>query len=686
MSIGLTKDGWPKKLMFLKPFVDSPSISNLKFVFTILNFSRGWELNKNDWLKVAPDYKSITDKPKGNYIIPSGYLNKFCKEFDLYSEQPAFSKDSVYLSCKAGPHGPATSTAHQSLLLYNYDEMQNILNLTDKAGQDFFCASYTYAFENMIKPYKKGEIYFPYKGKISFIKDPEAKLRLIAISDYYTQLYLKPIHDRILFLLSKFSSDRTFTQDPMHKWDYTNQEQFWSLDLSSATDRFPIKLQKRLLARIFNMKMAESWNSILSNRTFITPDETVVSYSTGQPMGTYSSWAVFTLTHHFVVYYCAQLNGLKNFNQYMILGDDIVIKNDKVAKTYINIMNSLGVDISLNKTHVSFDTYEFAKRWIKPLDNLELTGLPVKGIFSNFKNPYIVFTILYDYFKIKENIYLSDLSLVSLVTKLYYKLSFLEFNKKSYEILKNKRGQKFISGLSSKNKRKIFFKQRFLSINRKVYNKLQNFSLALDINFNSYSYDKLRKLFCYKVKNDEYVIPGEREALLEYKRILVTGMAKVVGNMNKNIIALPKKFLDKFPNENKNDLVINPLFISVYNVLKRMWSYVDEYKSNSDLCLHSLSKKVTDINIDSLFNKDRNKVQSLLLIGKILDSGFNEINKTTEIYYGSSWTESTFTAPYDMLRHMQTSFNLSEFDQVLKGEWTKPRTAEDYISMWEKLV
>jgi hypothetical protein len=46
----------------------------------------------------------------------------------------------------------------------------------------------------------------------------------------------------------------------------------------------------------------------------------------------------------------------------MILGDDIVIKNDKVAKTYIKVMNSLGVDISLNKTHVSFDTYEFAKR------------------------------------------------------------------------------------------------------------------------------------------------------------------------------------------------------------------------------------------------------------------------------------------------------------------------------------
>jgi hypothetical protein len=56
------------------------------------------------------------------------------------------------------------------------------------------------------------------------------------------------------------------------------------------------------------------------------------------------------------------LCGLHNFDQYIILGDDIVIKNDAVAKTYIEVMTKLGVEISLNKTHVSVDTYEFAKR------------------------------------------------------------------------------------------------------------------------------------------------------------------------------------------------------------------------------------------------------------------------------------------------------------------------------------
>jgi len=71
---------------------------------------------------------------------------------------------------------------------------------------------------------------------------------------------------------------------------------------------------------------------------------------------------VFTLTHHFIIYYCARLEGFKSFNQYIILGDDVVIKNNKVAERYIDVMTGLGVDISVMKTHVSLHTYEFAKR------------------------------------------------------------------------------------------------------------------------------------------------------------------------------------------------------------------------------------------------------------------------------------------------------------------------------------
>jgi hypothetical protein len=48
--------------------------------------------------------------------------------------------------------------------------------------------------------------------------------------------------------------------------------------------------------------------------------------------------------------------------KYMILGDDIVIGNDKIAKQYIKLCRELDVQISRHKTHISPYMYEFAKR------------------------------------------------------------------------------------------------------------------------------------------------------------------------------------------------------------------------------------------------------------------------------------------------------------------------------------
>jgi len=56
------------------------------------------------------------------------------------------------------------------------------------------------------------------------------------------------------------------------------------------------------------------------------------------------------------------LCGNNDFIDYILLGDDIVINHDKIANKYVTIMTRLGVEISMQKTHVSRNTYEFAKR------------------------------------------------------------------------------------------------------------------------------------------------------------------------------------------------------------------------------------------------------------------------------------------------------------------------------------
>jgi hypothetical protein len=663
MSIGLTKDGWPKKLLFLKPLIDSGKTSKIKFVLTILNFSRSWILSKQEWDKVEPNFASITDLPKSKYVIPGGFINKFVKKFSLKRNPPAFSKDILYLSTKAGPDGPATLTAYHNLLQYSYEEMQSIFNITDEQGSDFFSKSYSHAWVNNLQPIKSKT-----NGVLSYVKDPEAKLRIIAISDYYTQLYLKPIHNIILFILKNSfkECDRTFTQDPWHNWDI-NDESFWSLDLSSATDRFPIDLQRRLLVRIFNEKFAHSWHYLLSNRKFMTPMGDIVKYLTGQPMGTYSSWAVFTLTHHLLVHYCAWLEGFEDFNQYILLGDDIVIKNDKVAKRYIRVITSLGVEVSLNKTHVSKDTYEFAKRWIKPFTRTEVTGIPLKGIIHNFKNPFVVFIILYDYFKIKNNLYTSKLNLVDLLHRLYLKFGINKNRKINVSVNKNT-------------------KLMFLNLNYTKLKMIKALSLSLDIDFGYYSYDKLRNLFATLVTNESYPLPGEGVALLEYKRILSQGMAGIVGKINNSIINNPDLLLNKFDVIDKNELSDNPVFISIYNTIVRSWKIVQSWDLSDSIILHNASKEIQDLDIESIFNKDRNKIRSLMTVGSIVRGGFRILNQTDEIYYGSSTTESTLTAPNDLIKSLQLNFSNDLLESVMNNKWKSQNTEEatqSYISAWE---
>lgn len=117
----------------------------------------------------------------------------------------------------------------------------------------------------------------------------------------------------------------------------------------------------------------------MTDRDYKIPGGGSVRFNTGQPLGAYSSWAAFTLCHHFVVWLaghrCAKaVDDLV----YLILGDDIVIRGDDVAQAYKEIMQSLGVDISEAKTHVSEDTFEFAKRWFHK--GVEISPFPVHGI------------------------------------------------------------------------------------------------------------------------------------------------------------------------------------------------------------------------------------------------------------------------------------------------------------------
>lgn len=227
-------------------------------------------------------------------------------------------------------------------------------------------------------------------GRLALLPEAAGKVRVVALVDCWTQWALYPLHKWIFGILEEIPQDGTFDQlRPVERLlkRVNSRQIIYSYDLSSATDRIPIKIQEILLACIFGQRFARAWAAILVGRPYVIPkgvarEQNVgtrfLRYAVGQPMGAYSSWGMLALVHHAMVQYSAQRAGFKGwFALYAVLGDDIVIADDRVAKKYRALCRLLGVEIGLAKSLVSSGkTLEFAKRFF--YEGSDLSGMPTK--------------------------------------------------------------------------------------------------------------------------------------------------------------------------------------------------------------------------------------------------------------------------------------------------------------------
>jgi hypothetical protein len=133
---------------------------------------------------------------------------------------------------------------------------------------------------------------------------------------------------------------------------------------------------------------------ILTTFPFYVPwEDRFITYEAGQPMGAYSSWSTFTITHHVVLQYIHKELDIAEMH-YQILGDDIVIYHDGVAKEYQRIMKELEVDISIPKSNISSDMYEFAKRVI--IKGKEVTGIQIRGLLENHSKYHLLYQMIHE--------------------------------------------------------------------------------------------------------------------------------------------------------------------------------------------------------------------------------------------------------------------------------------------------
>lgn len=177
---------------------------------------------------------------------------------------------------------------------------------------------------------------------------------MVAIVDILSQSLLKPVHDHLANILRIIPQDGTFDQDLQRARvrEWTNSDEFLSsIDLSSCTDRFPVLLQAWMLYQCNALTFWQTfwWLQVIARRTFVYNDKGIqkhIRYKVGQPMGALSSWPAMAFCHHVLVqlsYKAAYPESVNIFTEYALLGDDLVIRDRRVAEYYKKVIHSLGM-------------------------------------------------------------------------------------------------------------------------------------------------------------------------------------------------------------------------------------------------------------------------------------------------------------------------------------------------------
>jgi hypothetical protein len=189
------------------------------------------------------------------------------------------------------------------------------------------------------------------------------------------------MHNSLMGVLNGLKNDCTHNQNKF-KTNLNLSKPGFCHDLKNATDRVPISLQKRILSKITSKEISEAWERILIGLPYDTP-KGKISYVRGQPMGAFTSFPMFALTHHIIIRIAAYRVGITRFDDYAVLGDDVIILNKLVSDSYLKLMDLLDVEISMSKSY-SGNTIEFAKRHFYKGE--EFTGFSVNALEKTWKS------------------------------------------------------------------------------------------------------------------------------------------------------------------------------------------------------------------------------------------------------------------------------------------------------------
>lgn len=306
--------------------------------------------------------------------------------------------------------------------------------------------------------------------------------------------------------------------------------------------------------------------------------------------------------------YCGYILGKKNFNHYLILGDDIVINDTPVALMYKKLIKGLGVEISSSKTHTSKYMYEFAKRWIH-INHGEISGLPMRGIVENFENIYLTYQNLYAYFVQRKNIYLAKEGLLNSVADLVSQVNKRFHRRQNSKDLLNKVNPKLQRGVLKINR--VYMSKKGL------IERLTPLHLMLRYTSGTILYEELR-LFLLKYSNID-MVPNDMEGALS---LLKDYIEYSLLDISDGIIKKTEKFYSEIM-YTKNDLNLDrysfpehPLFTNILNQVVKFDTIIKTIM-NGTYDLSDVVKELTYIDPKVVLLSNKRVIKERVLLGNI---------------------------------------------------------------------
>ena len=318
---------------------------------------------------------AITNGYQGNSV----FLDKLCEQFDRYSQIVMEHYYRKFSKLMEDPdYRLKVDLSRMSMTSATHTESHHPSDIKSMPWGRHVASLWTsgYLPESLQRLNPASEIYNEFvksgiettvAGHIAFIQEGGCKARVVAVPNVWIQLHMMRLDDILDRIIPTYPESCSHEQNKgayFMRDNILRGNKLFCFDLSSATDRFPLKLQTILLNNLGLQPFSDAISEIAKApwRVQCTVQGEAVdefwSYGVGQPMGMYSSFKLFHLTHLLLVKMWEYHYGVRD--TFRILGDDIVISDPKVAKAYAKTLAQMGVEISRAKSVLSRTLGEFA--------------------------------------------------------------------------------------------------------------------------------------------------------------------------------------------------------------------------------------------------------------------------------------------------------------------------------------